>query len=97
MIYHAKNFEQIHLNKLFCGIYHLASILFSRVSYCHHTDKVFSFSFQRFVANEFSDEHRKTKKKSEHFPSLILNESLFELKLIDLPVIPFFPTDRCVC
>jgi len=48
---------------------------------------------RRFVANEFSDEHRKTKKKSEHFPSLILNESLFELKLIDLPVIPFFPTD----
>ena len=29
----------------------------------------------------------------EHFPSLILNESLFELKLIDLPVIPFFPPD----
>ena len=48
---------------------------------------------QRFVGNEFSEEHRKTKKKAEHFPTLILNESLFELKLIDLPVIPFFPTD----
>ena len=43
--------------------------------------------------NEFSEEHRKTKKKAEHFPSLILKESLFELKLIDLPVIPFFPSD----
>ena len=45
------------------------------------------------MTNEFNEEHRKTKKKSEHFPSLILNESLFELKLIDLPVIPFFPPD----
>lgn len=45
------------------------------------------------MANEFSSEHRKTKKKVEHFPSLILNESLFEVKLIDLPVIPFFPPD----
>ena len=49
--------------------------------------------FQRFVGNEFSNEHRKTRSKSEHFPSLMLNESLFELKLIDLPVIPFFPPD----
>ena len=45
------------------------------------------------MANEFSAEHRKTKKKVEYFPSLILNESLFELKVIDLPVIPFFPPD----
>ncbi len=51
------------------------------------------FALQRFVANEFVNEHRKTKKKVEHFPSLILNENLFELKLIDLPVIPFFPQD----
>lgn len=49
---------------------------------------------RRFVGNEFTTEHRKTKKKSEHFPSLILNDSLFELKLIDLPVIPFFPADN---
>ena len=45
------------------------------------------------MGNEFSNEHRKTRSKSEHFPSLMLNESLFELKLIDLPVIPFFPPD----
>lgn len=57
-----------------------------------HNNEVF-FLAQRFVGNEFSSEHRKTKKKVEHFPSLILNESLFELKLIDLPVIPFFPPD----
>ena len=49
--------------------------------------------FQRFVDNEFTDEHTKTRTKMEHFPSLILNESLFELKLIDLPVIPYFPPD----
>lgn len=52
-----------------------------------------ALSLQRFVTNEFSPEHRKTKKKAEYFPSLILNDSLFELKLIDLPVIQFFPAD----
>ena len=45
------------------------------------------------MGNEFSNEHRKTRSKTEHYPSLMLNESLFELKLIDLPVIPFFPPD----
>lgn len=48
------------------------------------------------MSNEFSTEHRKTRKKSEFFPSLILNDSLFELKVIDLPVIPFFPADNLV-
>jgi Ras-like protein family protein 10B len=30
-------------------------------------------------------------KKAEYFPSLVLNESLFELKVIDLPAITHFP------
>ena len=51
----------------------------------------FFFSFQRFVSNDFNPEHTKTTKKSEFFPSLILNDSLFELKIIDIPAIPFFP------
>jgi len=51
------------------------------------------FYFQRFVNNEFSIEHCLTSKKSEYFPSLVLNGSLFELKVIDLPVIPSFPAN----
>ena len=88
-----KNFEQI-LN-FSVGFIIWLQTCFLRYRIVTILTKSFLF-LQRFVANEFSDEHRKTKKKSEHFPSLILNESLFELKLIDLPVIPFFPTDRCV-
>jgi len=43
------------------------------------------------VNNKFNTDHCLTSEKAEFFPSLILNGSLFELKLIDLPVIPFFP------
>ncbi len=51
------------------------------------------FPLQRFVSNDFPMEHCSTRKKSEHFPSLILNDSLFELKVIDLPPISHFPAD----
>ncbi len=54
------------------------------------------FIFQRFVSNEFPTEHVPSRKKSEFFPSLILNDALFELKLIDLPAIPFFPANTDV-
>ena len=47
--------------------------------------------FQRFVTNEFSSEHVPSTTKSEYFPSLVLNDNLFELKIIDLPPIPAFP------
>ena len=108
--------------------------LYSSINYLQPNYNNNFFVFQRFVTNEFCIEHRKTKKKSEHFPSLILNgmntyineniyvytyihiwnimkffkyfsseknifffsDSLFELKLIDLPVIPFFPPDSMV-
>lgn len=53
-------------------------------------DVSFAF-FQRFVTNDFSTQHIVSKKKNEYFPSLILNDSLFELKILDLPTIPFFP------
>ena len=43
------------------------------------------------MANEFHSEHIKSTNKSEFYPSLILNESLFELKIIDLPSISYFP------
>ena len=51
------------------------------------------FNFQRFISNDFSPSHHLSKRKKEYYPSLILNESLFELKVIDLPVVPYFPPD----
>ena len=48
--------------------------LYSLINYLQPTNYNNNFFvFQRFVTNEFCIEHRKTKKKSEHFPSLILN------------------------
>ena len=53
-------------------------------------------SFQRFVQNEFDSNQGSTVKKAEYFPSLFLNDSLFELKIIDLPVVPYFPATNVV-
>ena len=47
--------------------------LYSLINYPQPNYNNNFFVFQRFVTNEFCIEHRKTKKKSEHFPSLILN------------------------
>ena len=47
--------------------------LYSSINYLQPNYNNIFFVFQRFVTNEFCIEHRKTKKKSEHFPSLILN------------------------
>ena len=68
------------------------------VDTCYNTDllRAILSLFQRFVNNDFTPEHRRTSRKTEFFPSLILNGSLFELKLIDLPVIPFFPPNNVV-
>ena len=53
------------------------------------------FSYlQRLVANDFSPTHHFSTNKKEYYPSLILNESLFELKVIDLPVVNYFPPDN---
>ena len=49
---------------------------------------------QRFICNDFSPTHHLSINKKEYYPSLILNESLFELKIIDLPVVPYFPPDN---
>ncbi len=47
--------------------------------------------FQRFVTNDFSSEHVRSTAKKEYFPTLVLNDSVFELKVTDLPPLPFFP------
>ena len=48
-------------------------------------------AFQRFVLNEFSPDHIRSTRKSEFFPSLVLGDNLFELKVIDLPPVSHFP------
>ena len=51
---------------------------------------------QRFVLNEFEPREPSTVKKCEFYPSIYMKDSLFELKIIDLPVVPFFPANNVV-
>ena len=48
---------------------------------------------QQFVCNEFTDEYVPTEKKQIYYPSVIINDHLFEVKIMDCPVIPYFPTN----
>lgn len=65
-------------------------------AYLNMALKFFVCLLQRFVSNEFSSKPSSSTTKSEFFPTLVLNDSLFELKLIDLPAIPFFPSSTDV-
>ncbi|XP_074643539.1 ras-like protein family member 10B [Tubulanus polymorphus] len=46
---------------------------------------------RQFVFNEFSDEYVPTVEKCTHYPAAIINDHLYEVKIIDCPVIPYFP------
>ncbi|XP_060533821.1 ras-like protein family member 10B [Cylas formicarius] len=48
---------------------------------------------QQFVWNEFYDEYIPTDRKHTYYPSVITNERLYEIKITDLPVIPYFPVN----
>jgi len=48
---------------------------------------------QQFVFNQWDPDYRSTKEKHFYYPSVIINNHLYELKLIDIPPIPFFPPD----
>jgi len=48
---------------------------------------------QQFVFNQWEPDYRSTKEKQFYYPSVIINNHLYELKLIDIPPIPFFPPD----
>ncbi|XP_023338851.1 ras-like protein family member 10B [Eurytemora carolleeae] len=48
---------------------------------------------ERFVRNSFSSHHERTTRKQEYMPSLILDNSIFELKIVDIPVINRFPAN----
>lgn len=49
------------------------------------------FCFQQFVWSEFSEEYRPTERRETFYPSVVLTDRLYELKITDLPTIPYFP------
>ncbi|XP_067015624.1 ras-like protein family member 10B [Anabrus simplex] len=48
---------------------------------------------QQFVWNDFSTEYVPTDRKHTYYPSVIINDHLYELKISDIPVIPYFPVN----
>ncbi|XP_058810874.1 ras-related protein Ral-B [Phymastichus coffea] len=46
---------------------------------------------RQFVWSEFSEEYRPTERRETYYPSVVLAERLYELKISDLPTIPYFP------
>lgn len=48
---------------------------------------------QQFVWNDFTDEYIQTDRKHTYYPSVIANDRLYEIKISDLPVIPYFPVN----
>lgn len=49
------------------------------------------FSLQQFVWSDFTEQYIPTEHKQTFYPSVIINEHLYELKITDVPVIPYFP------
>lgn len=43
--------------------------------------------------NEFYEDYVPTDRKHTYYPSVITNERLYEIKISDLPVIPYFPVN----
>ncbi|XP_018329171.1 ras-like protein family member 10B [Agrilus planipennis] len=48
---------------------------------------------QQFVWNDFSPEYAPTDRKHTYYPSVITHDRLYEIKITDLPVIPYFPVN----
>ncbi|XP_045770427.1 ras-like protein family member 10B isoform X1 [Maniola jurtina] len=46
---------------------------------------------QQFVWSDFSEDYIPTDRKHTFYPSVIINEHLYEVKITDVPVIPYFP------
>lgn len=51
------------------------------------------FIMQQFVWNDFTEEYIATDRKHTYYPSVITNDRLYEIKISDLPVIPYFPVN----
>ncbi|XP_039297350.1 ras-like protein family member 10B [Nilaparvata lugens] len=48
---------------------------------------------QQFVWNDFPYHYETTEKKQTYYPSVIINNHMYELKIFDLPAIPYFPVN----
>lgn len=48
---------------------------------------------RQFVGNDFLEDYEPTDRKQLYFPSVIINDHLYELKIIDCPYIPYFPVN----
>ncbi|XP_053977005.1 ras-like protein family member 10B [Hylaeus volcanicus] len=46
---------------------------------------------RQFVWSEFSEEYMQTERRETFYPSVVLANRLYELKITDLPMIPYFP------
>ncbi|XP_017890977.1 ras-like protein family member 10B [Ceratina calcarata] len=46
---------------------------------------------RQFVWSEFSEEYKATERRETFYPSVVLADRLYELKITDLPTIPYFP------
>lgn len=60
----------------------------------HFTKPLLKYDFlcsQQFVWSDFSEEYVPTDRKHTFYPSVIINEHLYEVKITDVPVIPYFP------
>ncbi|XP_033748506.1 ras-like protein family member 10B [Pecten maximus] len=48
---------------------------------------------KQFVCNHFEEDYEPTDRKHVYLPSVIINDHLYELKIIDCPYIPYFPVN----
>ncbi|KAF7993693.1 hypothetical protein HCN44_010288 [Aphidius gifuensis] len=48
---------------------------------------------RQFVWSEFFDEYKPTERRETFYPSVVLADRLYELKITDLPTIPYFPVN----
>ena len=48
---------------------------------------------KQFMNNEFTEDYEPTEKKETFLPSVIINDHLYDLKIIDCPFIPYFPVN----
>lgn len=48
---------------------------------------------KQFVNQTFAEEYEPSDEKSTFFPSVIINEHVYDMKIVDCPYIPYFPSN----
>lgn len=49
--------------------------------------------FQQFVFGTFENSYYPTSRKEAYYPTVILHDKNYPLKIVDIPDIPFFPVN----